>query len=248
MRLSGKTAIITGAASGYGAGIAHRFSAEGANVVVADIDEAKGVAVAGALASAIFVPTDVSKATDIAALLERAKQAYGRVDIVVNNAGATHRKKPLCEISEAEFDRVFSVNVRSLMHSAKVMVPHFRAHGGGVFVNVASIVAFRPVPGLAWYCGSKAAVLNISKAMAVELGPDNIRVNCVNPAVGDTGMLADFMGEPDTPALRQRYKAAIPLGRFTDPSDVAAACVFLASDDAQFVTGTSIEVDGGRSV
>ncbi|SFU09147.1 SDR family oxidoreductase [Paraburkholderia aspalathi] len=252
MRFSRRTVIVTGAASGYGAGIAARFAGEGANVVVADLNADNGLRVTESIQSdggnATFVRADVSNMNDVTALLSKSLDAYGSVHAVINNAGTTHRRKPLCDVTEEEFDRLFSVNVKSLLISAKVMVPYFRSVKAGVFVNVASIVSFRPPPGLAWYAGSKAAVVNISRAMAAELGPDNIRVNCVNPAVGDTGLLAEFMGEPDTPELRTKYASMIPLGRFTTPDDVAGACLYLASDDARFVTGTSIDVDGGRSV
>lgn len=252
MRLKNKTAIVTGAGSGYGAGIAARFAQEGAQVVVADIDEPKGRDVAASITArggkAHFVRTDIADAASLARLLQETVDRFGGLQIVVNNAATTHRRGPILDVDEAEFDRVFSVNVKSLFLSAKAMVPYFRQVGGGVFVNVASITSFRPAPGLAWYNATKAAVVSISKSMALDFGRDNIRVNCVNPAVGDTGLLAAFMGEPDTPQLREKYKAAIPLGRFTTPQDVAGACLYLASDDASFVTGTAIEVDGGRSI
>ncbi len=252
MRLKGKTAIVTGAGSGYGAGIAHRFASEGANVVVADFSEAGGRSVTATIVAqggqARFVKADVSKAADVAALLQATLDAFGSLQVVVNNAGTTHRRQPILEVDEAEFDRVFAVNVKGLYHSARVMVPYFRSVGGGVFVNVASIVSFRPSAGLAWYNGSKAAAVSISKSMAVDFGRDKIRVNCVNPAFGVTGLSADFMGEPDTPELREKFRQAIPLGRFTAPEDVASACLYLASDDAAFITGTCINVDGGRSV
>lgn len=252
MRLKDKTAIVTGAGSGFGAGIAARFAHEGANVMVVDINEPNGRNVVATIEAAggraQFIKADVSKVHDVENVLKTTIDAYGSLQVVVNNAATTHRRQPICDVEEQEFDRVFSVNVKSLFLSAKVMVPYFRKVGGGIFVNIASVVALRPAPGLAWYNGTKAAVVAISKSMALDLGPDRIRVNCVNPAVGDTGLLAQFMGEPDTPELRERYLKAIPLGRFTTPEDVAAASLYLASDDADFITGTCIEVDGGRAI
>jgi 3-oxoacyl-[acyl-carrier protein] reductase len=170
------------------------------------------------------------------------------VQVVVNNAGTTHRNKPVLEVTEAEFDRVYAVNVKGLYWSVRAFVPHFRAHGGGVFVNIASTAGVRPRPGLVWYNGSKGAMIVASKALAAELGPDGIRVNCVNPVIGNTGLTAEFMGVADTPENRQRFIASIPLGRFSTPQDVANACLYLASDEAAFITGTCIEVDGGRCV
>ena len=252
MRLKGKTALITGAGSGYGAGIAQRFAQEGANVLVADINEANGrqicekIKAAGGQAS--FARADVSKAEDVAHLLASALEAYGGADIVVNNAGTTYRRKPVYEVSDAEFDKVFAVNVKSILLSARVMVPHFRKVGGGVFVNIASTTAFRPAPGLAFYNATKAAVVSVSKSMAAELGPFNIRVNCVNPGAGETALLGEFFGEEIKPELLERLVGLVPLRRLTTPEDVANACLYLASDDSCFVTGSTIEVDGGKSV
>lgn len=252
MRLANKTAIVTGGGSGFGAGIATRFAKEGANVVVADIDKGNGEAVAADIRAtgghAEFVHADISDMDSVKHMLNATLGHYGQLHTVVNNAATTHTRGPILDVEEAEFDRLFRINVKSLYISAKVMVPYFQQQGGGAFVNVASITSFRPSPGLAWYNGTKAAVVSISKSMAVDFGKDNIRVNCVNPAVGDTGLLAAFMGEPDTPELRQRYCSLIPLGRFTTPQDVAGACLYLASEDAAFVTGTTVDVDGGRSV
>jgi len=252
MRLLNKTALITGAGSGYGAGIAKRFAQEGANVVIADIDSKGGQAVTeeinAGIGRACFSKVDVSKAGDVATLLAVALDTFGTADIVVNNAGTTYRRKPAHEVTESEFDKVFAVNVKSLLLSARTMVPHFRAHGGGVFVNVASTTSFRPSPGLAFYNATKAAVVSVSNTMAVELGPDNIRVNCVNPGAGATALLGDFFGETITPQVLERYLKVVPLGRLTAPEDVANACLFLASDEAKFITGTTVSVDGGRSV
>jgi 3-oxoacyl-[acyl-carrier protein] reductase len=252
MRLKGKTALITGAGSGYGTGIARRFAQEGANVVVADINEANGRRVSQEIndagGKAAFVKVDVSKAAEVANLLARALEIFRGADIVVNNAGTTYRRKPAYEVTEAEFDRLFAVNVKSLLLSAQVMVPHFRSQGGGVFVNIASTTSFRPSPGLAFYNATKAAVVSISKTMAVELGPCKIRVNCVNPGAGETGLLADFFGEAIKPEVLERYVGLIPLRRLTTADDIADACLYLASDESRFVTGATLDVDGGKSV
>ncbi|AKJ67187.1 3-ketoacyl-ACP reductase [Pandoraea thiooxydans] len=252
MRLAGKTAIVTGAGSGFGEGIAATFAREGANVVVNDLNREGGQRVADAInaagGKAAFVYGDVSQSADTQGLLDAALSHFGRLDIVVNNAGTTHRNKPLLEITEAEFDRVYAVNVKSIFWSARHMVPYFRQQGGGCIINVASTAGVRPRPGLVWYNGSKGAVIIASKAMAAELGPDQIRVNCVNPVIGETGLMTEFMGMPDTPENRKKFLAGIPLGRFSKPQDIANACLYLASDDAEFITGVCLEVDGGRCI
>ncbi|SOZ37217.1 SDR family oxidoreductase [Cupriavidus neocaledonicus] len=252
MRLANKVAIVTGAGSGFGEGIAHTFAREGANVVVADLREDAAERVAAAIRDAggraRAVRADVSREADTEAMRDAALSVFGDVHIVVNNAGTTHRNKPILEVTEDEFDRVYAVNVKSIYWSARAFVPHFRRRGGGVFVNIASTAGIRPRPGLVWYNGSKGAVITASKAMAAELGPDNIRVNCVNPVIGATALLEEFMGMPDTPENRARFLATIPMGRMSTPQDVANACLYLASDEAAFITGTCIEVDGGRCV
>lgn len=252
MRLNGKTAIVTGAGSGFGEGIAAAFAREGAKVAVADINEAGGQRVAAAInaagGQAVFVRADVSDNAAVANLLAATLKAFDGLDIAVNNAGTTHRNRPMLEVEEDEFDRIYAINVKSIYLTAKHMVPYFRAHGGGSFINIASTAAIRPRPGLTWYNGSKGAVVTTSKSMAAELGPDNIRVNCVNPVIGATGLLADFMGVPDTPENRKRFLATIPLGRFSTPQDIANACLYLASDETAFITGACLEVDGGRCV
>ncbi len=249
-RLQGKVAIVTGAGSGFGQGIAERFAAEGCAVIVNDVARDAGERVATGIGGqrAAFVAGDVSKSADVERLLAAALAKFGRLDIVVNNAGTTHRNQPLLNVSEEEFDRVYAVNVKSIYLTAKHIVPHFRKQGGGVFINIASTAGVRPRPGLVWYNGSKGAVIVTSKGMAAELGPDKIRVNCVNPVIGETGLLEHFMGLPDTPENRSKFLATIPLGRFSRPADVANACLFLASDEAEFVTGACLEVDGGRCV
>src|SRR5512137_1379916 len=251
-RLENKVAIVTGAASGFGEGIARRFAREGCAVVVNDLAREAGERVAAELhaagARAAFAYGDVSKAADVKALLDAALHEFGALRIVVNNDGTTHLNQPLLGVSEAEFDRVYAVNVKSIYLTAIHMVPYFRAHGGGCFVNIASTAGIRPRPGLTWYNGTKGAVIVTSKSMAAELGPDRIRVNCVNPVIGATGLVTEFMGMPDTPENRKKFLATIPLGRFSTPADVANACLYLASDEAEFITGTCIEVDGGRCV
>lgn len=250
MRLQDKSAIVTGSASGFGAAIAERFAAEGARVVVADLNEDQGQAVAQRIGG-VFARCDVSRAEDVQALVQTAVQAHGRLDIVVNNAGVTHVNKPHLDVTEDEFDRLYRVNVKSLFHMNRAAVPAMRANPGGssgVFINVASTTGVRPGPGLCWYSGSKGAVITTSKGLALELARENIRVCVVNPMIGETAMLEQFMGMPDTPENRQRFLARIPLGRFTRPADVAGAAVYLASDEAGFVTGVCLDVDGGRNI
>ena len=251
MRLRDKVAIVTGAGSGFGAGIAERFALEGAKVVVNDIDPAGGEKVAAGIGSgkAVFAKGDVTRAADWTSLVARAQSAFGRLDIVVNNAGWTHRKKPFLEVTEAEFDKVYSVNVKSIYLSVMHALPVFRKQGGGCFVNVASTAGLRPRPGLSIYNSSKAAVILMSKSMAGEFGPDNVRINCVNPVFSpDTGLSAEFAGGAVTPEARKAFLASIPLGRFSTPLDVANACLYLASDEASMISGSCIEVDGARCV
>ena len=251
-RLAGKVAIVTGAGSGFGEGIARRYAEEGAAVVVNDIVEAGAQRVAREIGErggkAKVVVADVSRDADVKRLVESALEACGRLDIVVNNAGTTHRNRPLLEVAEDEFDRIYAVNVKSLFLTARHAVPHFRKAGGGCFVTIASTAGVRPRPGLTWYNGSKGAAIVTSRSMAAELGPENIRVNVINPVIGETGLLEMFMGVPDTPENRKKFVASIPMGRMSRPLDIANAAVFLASDEAQFVTGACLEVDGGRCV
>jgi 3-oxoacyl-[acyl-carrier protein] reductase len=252
MRLKQKAAIVTGAGSGFGEGIARRFAEEGARVVVNDVIEAAAKRVAADIArnggTATAVVADVSKDADVARLVKSALDAYGKLDVLVNNAGTTHRNRPMLEVGEDEFDRIYAVNVKSLFLTAKHAVPVFRKAGGGCFITIASTAGVRPRPGLTWYNGSKGAAIVTSRSMAAELGPDRIRVNVINPVIGETGMLEMFMGMPDTPDNRRKFVATIPLGRMSKPLDIANAALFLASDEAAFVTGACIEVDGGRCV
>ena len=251
MRLRDKIAIVTGAASGFGRGIAQRFAAEGARVVANDLDAENGERVVRQIVevggNARFVQGDVSKDADVKRVIDFAIAQYGDLDIVVNNAGTTHRNQPLLDVTEEQFDRIYAVNVKSLFLTAKHAVPHMREKRNGVFITIASTAGVRPRPGLTWYNGSKGAAIVTSRSMAAELASDNIRVNVINPVAGETAMLAQFMGE-DTPERRAQFVASIPLGRLSQPSDIATAAVFFASDEASFITGTCLEVDGGRCV
>ena len=244
MRLRNKVAIVTGAASGFGAGIARRFAEEGARVIVSDVNPA-GEKLASEI-GAHFVQADVTKSDDWARLV---RQASEHLDIVVNNAGWTHRNKPFLDVTETEFDKVYAVNVKSVYLSALHAVPVFRRRGGGCFVNIASTAGVRPRPGLTVYNGSKGAVIVMSKSMAAEFGPDKIRVNCVNPVFSpDTGLSAEFAGGSVSEEAKKRFLATIPLGRFSTPLDVANACLDRASDEAAMVSGVCVEVDGARCV
>lgn len=248
-QLQNKIAIITGSAGGFGEGIAQAYVAEGAKVIVADIngDAARKVAAAlGAQASAFTC--DVSNKEQVQALVQHCVETFGIPDVVINNAGTTHKNRPMLEVDEATFDRMFAVNVKSIYYMTHAVLPLLRKKGGGVILNVGSVAGIRPRPGLSWYNASKGAVNILSKSMAVELGPEKIRVNSICPVMGVTGLFEDFMGVPDTPENRARFVATIPLGRFAQPSDVAAAAVFLGSDAAEFFTGVEFPVDGGRTI
>jgi 3-oxoacyl-[acyl-carrier protein] reductase len=246
MRLDGKVAVVTGGGSGFGAGIVQLFAAEGARVVVADVNERAAEEVAAGI-DAVAVAADVTREDDTKRMLDAATGRFGRLDILVNNAGVTHVNQPMTEVSEADFDRVFAVNVKAIYWAAKHAVPVFRAQGGGAIINTASTAGIRPRPGLTWYNGSKGAVITITKSMAVELAPDRIRVNALCPVAGETPLLASFMGG-DTDEHRARFIATVPLGRLSTPLDVARAALWLASEDAGFITGVALEVDGGRCV
>jgi 3-oxoacyl-[acyl-carrier protein] reductase len=248
MRLKGKTAIVTGAAQGFGYGIAETFIREGARVAVMDINVDKAREAAKSLGRRAFaLGCDVSKTKSVERAFARAIARLGKLDILINNAGISHRNQPMLNVGEAEFDRVFAVNVKSIYLGAQAVVPHFRAHGGGVIINIGSTAGIRPRPGLTWYNASKGAVNLMSKSMAVELAPDRIRVCCIAPVAGETPLLATFMGE-DTPEKRAAFKATVPLGRLSTPQDIANAALFLASDEASMVTGNVLEVDGGRCI
>ncbi|MFW5681215.1 MAG: SDR family oxidoreductase [Pseudomonadota bacterium] len=249
MELAGRVALVTGAASGFGKGIAERFALEGAKVAVVDLNGDGAEAVAAALGQpALAIACDVADGASVQAAVDRTVEAFGRLDIVVNNAGISHRNRPMLEVDEAEYDRVFAVNVKSIYHMTRAVLPVMRAQGGGNIVNVGSTAGIRPRPGLTWYNASKGAVNLMSKSMAVELAPDRIRVNCIAPVIGETALLETFMGVPDTPENRARFIATIPLGRMSKPEDIAQAALYLASDRSSMVTGTVLEVDGGRCI
>jgi 3-oxoacyl-[acyl-carrier protein] reductase len=251
LRLAGKVAIITGAGSGFGEGMARRFAEEGARVVCADINSkavnhvAKTINSAGGKAIASI--SDVARRKDTDAMIAAALDAFGRIDIMVNNAGFSHRNGPLSGVDEETFDLITAVNMKSIYHSTQGLLPCFERQGGGVILSTASTAGLRPRPGLTWYNASKGWVITATKSMAVELAPLNIRVNCLCPVAGETGMLATFMGE-DTPEIRQRFKSVIPMGRFSTPRDIADAALFLVSDEASLITGVALEVDGGRCI
>jgi 3-oxoacyl-[acyl-carrier protein] reductase len=248
-KLQDKVAIVTGAASGFGRGIAELFALEGARVIAADINGEGARQLAAALGnSVVAVSCDVSKKADVDAMVRAATEAFGGLDIVVNNAGITHRNQPLLDVGEAEFDRIYAVNVKSIYLSTLAAVPEMEQRGGGTIINIASTAGIRPRPGLTWYNGSKGAVITLTKSMAVELAPKNIRVNAINPVMGETGMLQQFMGLPDTPENRAKFTAGIPLGRLSQPYDIANAALFLAEPASSFITGIALEVDGGRCI
>jgi 3-oxoacyl-[acyl-carrier protein] reductase len=249
MRLNGKIALVTGAASGYGAEIARRFVREGAKVVLLDLNAEGAKKVASeAGEGAVAATGDVTKRSDIDAAVKVATEKFGRLDIVVNNAGWTYRNKPLLELTEQEFDKVFNVNVKSIFHMMNAVVPLMRRQGGGCVINIGSTGGIRPRPGLTWYNATKAAVNLVSKSLAVELAPDKIRVNCIAPVMGETGLLEAFMGKEDTAENREKFVATVPLGRLSKPSDIATACVYLADDESAFLTGVVLPIDGGRTV
>ena len=253
MRVKNKSIIVTGAGSGIGEGIARRLAAEGAQVIVNDINAAMGEAVVAAIVTAggiaSFFQADVTNSAQVKALVEAAVARQGKLDVMVNNAGWTHRNQPALDVSEDDFDKCYAINVKSIYLSTIHAVPVFRAQGGGSFINIASTAGVRPRPGLTWYNGSKGAVITTSKSLAAELGPDNIRVNCINPVFNpDTGLSADFAGGPIDEERKAKFRASIPLGRFSTALDVANAALYLASDEADFISGVCIEVDGARCV
>ena len=253
MRVLNKSVIVTGAGGGIGKGIALRLAQEGAHVIVNDINATLGQEVVteiqAAGGKAAFFAADVTRSDDVKSLVNAAVEQFGRLDVVVNNAGWTHRNRPALEVPEDEFDKVYAVNVKSVYLATVHAVPVFRAQGGGVFINIASTAGVRPRPGLSWYNGSKGAVITTSKSLAAELGPDNIRVNCINPVFNPTtGLAADFAGGPLTEDRLKQFRASIPLGRFSTALDVANAALYLASDEAAFISGVCIEVDGARCV
>lgn len=248
MRLKDRTAIVTGAGSGFGAGIAETFCAEGARVMIADIDADAAAATAARLGTnAIAFPVDVADGASVAAMRDAALAAFGHVDILVNNAGVAQRPTPLEDVSEADFDRILAVNVKSVYWTARALVPHMKERRAGAILNVASTAGVSPRPRLNWYNCSKGWMITATKTMAIELAPDGIRVNAISPVAGETPLLATFMGE-DTPEMRAKFLSTIPLGRFSTPADMGAAAAFLCSQEAAMITGVALEVDGGRCI
>ena len=253
MRLQDKSIIVTGAGGGIGEGIARRLAEEGAQIVVNDINAQAAEKVADEIRAsggrASFFAADVTQSADMKALVEAAVQRHGKLDAMVNNAGWTHRNQPALDVSEDEFDKCYAVNVKSIYLSTIHAVPHLRANGGGSFINIASTAGVRPRPGLTWYNGSKGAVITTSKSLAAELGPDNIRVNCINPVMNPfTGLGTAFAGGELTEERLTKFRSTIPLGRFSTALDVANAVLYLASDEAAFISGVCLEVDGARCV
>ncbi|MEN8658951.1 SDR family oxidoreductase [Marivita sp.] len=246
MRLKDKTAIVTGAASGFGAGIARKFAAEGATVMVVDLNSDAAQAIASEINGHAH-NADVSNGDQMADMIETAIRALGHVDIMVNNAGVTHLPGQLEDITEEDFDRVFAVNCKSVYLSARSLVPHFKHRGSGNILNIASTAGVSPRPRLNWYNASKGWMITATRTMAVELAPDGIRVNALNPVAGETPLLKSFMGE-DTPEIRTKFLSTIPLGRFSQPEDLGNAAAFLCSDEASMITGVCMEVDGGRCI
>ena len=248
MRLQGKTAIVTGGASGFGAGIVRKFVAEGAQVMIADLNTAMAEEVRQEMgAHAIVATVNVADGASVAAMTAQAIDAWGHIDILVNNAGTTHLPAPMETISDDEFDRVFTVNCKSVYLTARNIVPLMKARGAGNILNIASTAGVSPRPNLNWYNATKGWMNNATKGMAVELAPSGVRVNALNPVAGETPMLASFMGE-DTPDMRAKFLSTIPLGRFSTPEDMGNAACYICSDEASMITGVCMEVDGGRCI
>ncbi len=252
MRLQNKVALVTGGGSGFGEGIAKRFAAEGAKVAVVDLNAEAAERVASEILSkggtAIGLAADVANRGQSQAMIDDTVKAFGRFDVLVNNAGISHKNQPMLEVSEEELDRVYAVNVKAIYLAAYAAVPLFRAQGGGVIINTSSTAGLRPRPGLSWYNASKGAVNILTKSMAVELAPDQIRVNALCPVAGETPLLSTFMGKEDSEEARAPFIASIPLGRLSTPDDLANAALYLASDEATMITGVLLEIDGGRCI
>jgi len=249
MKLKDKVAIVTGGASGFGKAIAETYAKEGAKVMVADINGQGARDVANNIGdAAAHIACDVSKKADVDAMVAETVKKFGGLDIMVNNAGYTHKNQWLLNITEEEFDRIFDVNVKAIYLATMACVPEMEKRGGGVIINTASTAGVRPRPGLTWYNGSKGAAIVLTKSMAAELAPKKIRVCAINPVIGETGMLELFMGMPDTPENRAKFLATIPLGRMSKPADIANAALFFADPASEFITGVALEVDGGRCV
>jgi 3-oxoacyl-[acyl-carrier protein] reductase len=248
MRLYGKNAIVTGGASGFGAGIVEKFVAEGARVMIADINAEAATEMAAQAGGMVTAQTvDVSDRASVDVMATTAIDLFGHVDILINNAGVTHLPTALEDVSEDDFDRVFNINMKSVFLTARALVPHMKARKSGAILNVASTAGVSPRPNLNWYNASKGWMITATKTMAVELAPHGIRVNAINPVAGETPLLKSFMGE-DTPEIRAKFLSTIPLGRFSQPEDMGNAACFLCSDEASMITGVAMEVDGGRCI
>jgi 3-oxoacyl-[acyl-carrier protein] reductase len=248
MRLQGKTAIVTGGASGFGAGIVRKFVSEGAQVMIADLNTDLAEELRQEMgAHAIVATANVADNASVQAMAAQAAEAWGHIDILVNNAGVTHLPAPMETVSEEDFDLVFGVNCKSVYYTARHIVPLMKARGQGSILNVASTAGVSPRPNLNWYNASKGWMINATKGMAVELAPSGVRVNALNPVAGETPLLKSFMGE-DTPEIRAKFLATIPLGRFSTPEDMGNAACYLCSDEASMITGVCMEVDGGRCI
>ena len=251
-KFEGKVCIVTGGGQGIGGGIARKFAQQGSKVMIADINDSEGKLIANEIrdsgGNAIYVHADVTSRPDTKQMISAAVEHSGKLDILINNAGFSHSNKMFTEVTDEEFDRVYNVNVKAVYIAIQEAIPVFKRQGHGCIINTSSTAALRPRPGLAVYCSSKGAVSNLTKALAVEYAGDQIRINALCPVIGETGMLETFMGVPDTIENRKNFEATIPMGRFSTPSDVAGAALFLASDDASFITGVTMEVDGGRCV
>ena len=245
-RLPGKVAIVTGGASGFGEGIARRFAQEGAHVAIADLNEDAAQKLAKELGG-LAIRADISRGPDVSALVQAVRAKWGEIDILVNNAGIGHKPQALDTLSEETFDRILAINAKSVFLTAREIVPTMKARKRGAILNIASTGGVSPRPNLTWYNASKGWMITATRAMAVELAPFGIRVNAINPVAGETPLLATFMGE-DTPELRAKFLASIPIGRFSTPEDIASAARFLCSDEASMITGVALEVDGGRCI
>ncbi|PKQ02449.1 MAG: 3-oxoacyl-ACP reductase [Alphaproteobacteria bacterium HGW-Alphaproteobacteria-11] len=248
-RMAGKIAVVTGAGGGFGEGIAKLFAREGAKIGVLDLRRAAAERVASEIGeNALALAADVTSRAEMDAAVQKMVDSFGVPNVFVNNAGWTHRNKPMLDVTEDEFDKVYAINVKAIYHATNIIVPMMREIGGGSIVNIGSVAGIRPRPGLTWYNSTKGAVNILSQSMAVELASDNIRVNAICPVMGETGLLEEFMGVPDTPENRAKFVATIPMGRMSRPDDIARATLYLASDDAEFITGILMPVDGGRTV
>ena len=246
MRLKGKTAIITGGASGFGAGIASSFSKEGAKVIIADINMQNADKIAKKI-DGFSIRVDVSNKASVKAAIAETLGKVEKIDILVNNAGITHLPSPMEQVSEEEFDNILAVNTKSVFLTSHYLIPHFKENKSGVILNIASTAGVSPRANLTWYNASKGWMITATKSMAIELAPLGIRANAINPVAGETPLLKSFMGE-DTPAMRKKFLATIPIGRFSTPTDIGATATFLCSNEASMITGVALEVDGGRCI